>query len=208
MAWTSKNAPTTLAEMQGNAREIANYWAASEVEVSLEALCAMLGNMTAESGINPGAWQGYTVNYKKGYGLVQWTPATNFTDWAKERGLDITSGDAQLDRIAWELANHKQYYPTGKYPLTFAEFMASEESPEYLASAFMRNYERPASYSGEGQRRANARYWYNWFQSITPNPYPPAPDPNPDPPYIPGENFPTGKILGTKPIWKILGGAN
>lgn len=206
MAWVSKNSPTSLAEMQNNALLVAEFWARSSIEVKPNALYAMLANMQAESGINPGAWQGYVVNYNRGYGLVQWTPATNFTVWAIANGYSIESGEAQLKRIEYEYNSHIQYYKTNSYPLTFAEFMQSEESPEYLASAWMHNYERPNSYAQEGQRRANARYWYNYFHSITPNPYPPSPDPNPDPPYIPGGVKPWGKILGTKPMWKIVGG--
>lgn len=205
MAWISKNSPTTLAEMQNNALMVAEYWGRSAIEVKPNALYGMLGNMQAESGINPGAWQGYVVNYNRGYGVVQWTPATNFTNWATANGYEITSGEAQMKRIEYEYNAGIQYYKTSAYPLTFAQYMQSDESPEYLASAWMHNYERPNSYAQEGQRRANARYWYNYFNNIEPNPYPPNPDPTPDPPYIPGEVLPWGKILGTKPIWKMRG---
>ena len=208
MAWISKNSPTTLAEMQNNAREVAAFWANQpDLEVTVEAIAAMLGNMQAESGINPGAWQGYTVNYNRGYGLVQWTPATNFTQWAVLNGYDITSGEAQCLRMRYELDHGLQFYSTKQYAINFKGFLtATDKTPEWLASAFMRNYERPASYSGEGQRRANARYWYNYLTGGAVGPWPPAPDPTPDPPYVPGEVLPTGKILGVKPIWKILGG--
>lgn len=80
MAWIAKNSPTTLSEMKNNAREFWNFWLRQyDIDVTREAVAAMLGNMQAESGINPGAWQGYTVNYNRGFGLVQWTPATNYT---------------------------------------------------------------------------------------------------------------------------------
>lgn len=208
MAWIAKNSATTLAEMKNNALLVAAFWRSqTDIKVTTEAIAGMLGNMQAESGINPGAWQGYTVNYNRGYGLVQWTPATNYTRWAVANGYKIDSGDAQCLRMRWELDNGKQFYSTEQYPVNFKSFLTTTgRTPEWLASAFMHNYERPNSYAQEGRRRANARYWYEWLQGAAPGPWPPSPDPNPDPPYIPGTVLPSGKILGIKPIWKILGG--
>lgn len=207
MAWIAKNSPTTLSEMKNNAREFWNFWLRQyDIDATREAVAAMLGNMQAESGINPGAWQGYTVNYNRGFGLVQWTPATNYTRWATQRGYPIDSGQAQCERIRYELDNGLQYYSTSQYPISFMDFLTKEGyTPEYLASAFVHNYERPASYSGEGQRRANARWWYTWMTGGGAGPWPPPPDPNPDPPYTPGAVLPSGKILGVKPIWKMIG---
>ena len=66
-----------------------------------------------------------------------------------------------------------QYTPTSGYPLSFTDFQHSTDSPEYLASAWLKNFEK-ASVEVESQRRANARYWYEW---ITNHEYIPTYDP-------------------------------
>lgn len=43
-----------------------------------EAIAGMLGNIYGESGLNPWLWQGNTVNYSLGYGLFQFTPASQY----------------------------------------------------------------------------------------------------------------------------------
>lgn len=129
---------------------------------TINAICGMLGNMQAESTINPGIWQNLTVNTSNGFGLVQWTPATKLIEWCSDNGLDYTDIDAQLARINYEAANGVQFYPTDTYPITFAEFIKSTESPEYLAGAFLYNYERPAEYNIT-PRQTNARTWFTFF---------------------------------------------
>ena len=51
-----------------------------------QAACGVLGNMESESQFNPGIWQS-TNNLSNGYGLVQWTPATVFLNYAKDQGI-------------------------------------------------------------------------------------------------------------------------
>ena len=43
-----------------------------------ECVAGMCGNMAWESGLNPWRWQGDTVNYNAGYGLVQYTHASDY----------------------------------------------------------------------------------------------------------------------------------
>lgn len=122
----------------------------------------MLGNMQTESTINPGLWESRDAyNMNVGFGLVQWTPASKYIDWANERGLDYMDIDSQLKRILYELSNGGQWYSTSNYPLSFASFAQSTATPEYLAAAFIYNYERPANYSTLSTRQTQARYWYN-----------------------------------------------
>ena len=73
------------------------------------AVIGMLGNMVAESGLNPARWEGDTNRYlsgergiKKGFGLVQWTPWNKHWDWCGERGYDPYDIDGQLEHIQWE----------------------------------------------------------------------------------------------------------
>lgn len=45
---------------------------------TLEAVCAIIGNMNNESAMNVWRWQGDSVNYSAGYGLIQFTPASDY----------------------------------------------------------------------------------------------------------------------------------
>lgn len=45
---------------------------------TLEAVCAIIGNMANESAMNPWRWQSDSVNYSAGYGLIQFTPARDY----------------------------------------------------------------------------------------------------------------------------------
>ena len=75
MSWTISNNYLTEAQMQGNALEVWKYF--SGKGWTLNAIGGILGNMEKESNINPGLWQSLKEgNYSGGYGLVQWTPAT------------------------------------------------------------------------------------------------------------------------------------
>lgn len=125
------------------------------------AIAGMLGNMETESTINPGIWQNLDAgNTALGFGLVQWTPATKYIDWANGNGYPITDIDGQLERLQYEIDNNLQWIATDAYPLTFAEFKISSQTPEYLAQAFLRNYERPQN-QNQPERSTQARYWFD-----------------------------------------------
>lgn len=157
-------------EMKINARYIWNYlrpkgW-------SLNAVAGMLGNMETESTINPGIWQNLTESETGGFGLTQWTPAPKYLDWCSDRGYDPSAMNSALDRILYELEYGLQYYETDAYPLTFSEFKVSSETPEYLAQAFLYNYEKPADMN-QPNRSTQARKWYDYLISgSTPTPTP------------------------------------
>lgn len=133
------------------------------------AVAGMLGNLEVESGLNPGRWQSDDVgNTSGGYGLVQWTPATNYLNWCTAQGLsDPSTMDNNLARIIYELDHGLQWIATSEYNLSFEEFTKSNESPEYLASAFLKCYER-AGVEVEDARRSNAIAWLEWLQYETP----------------------------------------
>ena len=133
------------------------------------AIAAICGNMQVESYLNPGQWQhGYAVgSASAGYGLVQWTPRTKYSDCA---GSDWSSNwDKQTLRIEYELQNGLQWQATAAYPLTFQQFKTADEtqySVEYLARAFYYCYERGTIL---GQRETYARNWYNYIQGLAPS---------------------------------------
>ena len=154
------NSYLTQSQMASNAQYILNYLRARGW--TKNAVCGMLGNMQTESTINPGIWQSLQENNMNvGFGLVQWTPASKFINWANENGLYYLNIDSQLMRILYEVENKIQWYSTSNYPMSFANFTQSTQSPSYLAAAFIYNYERPASYSTLSVRQSQANYWYN-----------------------------------------------
>lgn len=161
MAWTISNNYLTESQMQGNALEVYNFFSARGW--TLNAIAGMLGNMERESNINPGLWQSLDYgNYSGGYGLVQWTPATNYTDWASSHGYSITDPQGQMIWIDTMTVSSGQWIATNEYNLSFDSFKKSTQSPEWLASAFLKNFER-AGVEAEDERRSDARKWYNYL---------------------------------------------
>lgn len=157
--WISKDGPLTIEEMKTNA---SNIWAFFKPKGwTLNAVSAMLGNMQSESSINPGRWESDNVgNMDNGFGLVQWTPARNYIDWA---GTNYKEGTRQCERIIYELENGIQWYATSSYDLTFEEFSKSTLTPRYLAMAFINNYERPLD-TNQPIRGDQAEFWYNYLK--------------------------------------------
>jgi hypothetical protein len=151
--WIVKtDTPLNEDEQLNNAQLVANHFAATWAP---EAICALCGNMSHESWINPDVWEfGYNHSLDRGFGLVQWTPASKYIDWATAAGLDWHTGDSQLSRIDYEatediqwIANghNKRYGKESKYDFSFADFRINAPNltiPE-LTEAFMWNYEGP-----------------------------------------------------------------
>jgi hypothetical protein len=174
MVYNPESRALTLAEMTVNAQYILDYLLADGW--TKNAVCGMLGNMQSESSINPARWQSDDIgNTSGGYGLVQWTPATKYFSWCDSNGLTYGEMDSNLKRILWEVANNQQWISTSSYPMTFADFTTSSQTPEYLAEAFITNYERPADPT-QPQRQTQARYWYDNLTGggSIPNPTPTA----------------------------------
>lgn len=126
MAWIEGNRFLTMSEMENNARIIWNYLGSKGW--SINAVAGMLGNMQHESSINPKIWEALTVDYSRGYGLTQWTPATKLFNWV---GTDNPTGEQELDRIIYESENELQWFYNGEVgespPITFKEFTTSTE---------------------------------------------------------------------------------
>lgn len=158
------NAYLTQSQMQVNAQDLLDFFIGQGW--SKNAICGMLGNMQTESTINYGIWQNLdNTNTANGFGLVQWTPSTNYTYWASANGYGSDHVNGEKQRILYEVANNVQWISTSTYNMTFAQFTTSTDTPENLASAWMHNYERPASYSTESTRQTQARNWFNTLTS-------------------------------------------
>lgn len=154
----------TQSEMEINAQYIFSFF--KNKGWSNNAIAGILGNMQAESSLNPGRWQSEDIgNTSGGYGLVQWTPASKYLEWVSG---DASTMDNNLSRIIYEIENGLQWIPTDEYPLSFASFTTSTETPSYLASAFLKCYER-AGVEVEATRQANANEWYAFLTGKTPS---------------------------------------
>lgn len=166
---------------------------------TLNAVCGLLGNIDAECNYNPWQWEqgsppastDYTeIHDGGGYGLVQWTPASKYVGDSvamqspyyapnfSDIGGNVNDGYAQLYAIQNQTG---QYSATSEYPLTYDDYRASTQTADYLASAWMYNYEvprmdTPPEDPGLEQRRRNAAlFWYNVLQGVTPGPGPTPP---------------------------------
>lgn len=164
LEWITGNRYLTDAEEENNAYMF--LYAMSGYGWTLNAIAGALGNIESESGINPGIWQNLYPTPSNGYGLVQWTPSTNYTNWAEQNGYAIDDGEGQCYWIANVTVTAGQWIGTPEYPITFDTFTSSTESPEYLASAFLHNFERPADFSTEETRREQAHKWYDFLQNV------------------------------------------
>lgn len=203
--WTNQNPIQaglfTQADQQVNAREIYGYFQAQGW--TLYAVSGLLGNMQAESYINPGQWQlGHTIEDPRpvndtGFGLVQWTPwqkyvnsSPYFGDW--EAGANWRYNyPRQLDRIQYELDYDEQHPDGGQwirhsyqgYYYSFKQYSRlTQYLPEQMASLFFVSYER-GTWSNE--RGTYARNWYDYLNEVGPLP-PPVP------------------VTGHVPIWLLF----
>ncbi len=172
LSWISGNRYLSQSEMENNAEIIYYYFISCGWTIN--AIAAMCGNMQAESTINPGLWEGLSP-YNGGYGLVQWTPYTKYSNWA---GNDWdTDHDLQLDRIRYELLNGLQWDPargdneTGSntFYQTFQDFTQSTLSPSILANQWCYKYEYPAT-RPQPIRGTYSDQWYQFFSSLPPRP--------------------------------------
>lgn len=183
--WIKGNRYLSTGEMQNNAQII--FTTLLGFGWTVEAIAGAMGNFQKESTVNPGLWQNLTPNPDLGWGLAQWTPSTNYTDWAAQNGYAPDDGDKQLIWIN-TLSDVDQYYPTSAYPETWEEYIHSTKDPEYLAYAWMNNWERPKD-RDQPERKTYARYWYEWWLGE----------------YIPPPNPPMdGDWKKSMPIWMAL----
>lgn len=163
MEYISANRYLNMDEMEVNARYISRRLLSHNW--TLNAIAGVLGNMEVESTINPGIWEGLQEgNMSGGYGLVQWTPATKYTDWADSRGLPWGHPDSQIQRILYEVDNNIQWiHPT----MTFKEFTISTLPPYILAVLFLHHYERPAE-PDDDNRGKKGEFWYEFIKDMSP----------------------------------------
>ncbi|MCI8371702.1 MAG: hypothetical protein HFI75_04770 [Lachnospiraceae bacterium] len=169
-------------QMSSNARYIFNYLRL--FGFTKQAACGVLGNMQVESyRMDPGIWE-VLNNTKHGYGLVQWTPATKFIDWAAECKIIAKSTaesvnsltyhypeklmDAELDFLIFNTTNKEFFPPSNSSDVeptikTFAQYKASTLSPKVLAKVFHDYFERSNDLTSISKRMEYADHWYSIF---------------------------------------------
>jgi len=115
------------------------YSSFSSQGYTIEAVAAIIGNMNNESAMNPWRWQGDTVNYAAGYGLIQFTAARdyinltgvpyhspNLSTSSQTSGATPEDGYAQCDVIyndrlsKWQSNIWRDYWSTSRYPTEYA----------------------------------------------------------------------------------------
>ena len=146
------------------------YKALSDKGWTINAISAILGNMQTESTFNTGIWEGNRVNnLSVGFGLVQWTPASKYINWCKEKygnDVDYTTLEHNIDRIIWEVDNKKQWGPRKSFGyMSFKDFTQSTLDVGYLTRAFMLCYERPADQS-EAKQEKRAQQGIKWHNYL------------------------------------------
>lgn len=185
--WTNLNpfnVGYTGADQLQNAREMYGYFDAKGW--TLEAISGMLGNLNAESYLNPAQWQQGGIiedpnpGNVEGFGLVQWTPWQKYVDSSNWFGNWRAGPNwrtdyiRQLDRIQYEVEYDVQYPNQGQWitsaqsgNLTFKQFTESTATPADLAYYFFYGYERG---TWDSSRQTAAQYWYNILQIYGPLP--------------------------------------
>lgn len=181
----SSGTQLTTAQRESNAKYIYDFLL--DEGFNKIAACAVLGNIEQESGFNPGIWESLN-NTNKGYGIVQWTPATTFLNRAVETDFldsatytaanDLAESNAktlmltELRCLIWCCSSRGDYGNPSKfgfenhtgYTLSFPDFKKATYDVGTMAIIFHDHYER----SGDNEtmlnvRAANAEKWYNYF---------------------------------------------
>lgn len=159
--------PLTEDEALNNCRVFWGYF--KEKGWSLNAVSGILGNAWYESTVNPNRWQGDDPWHQPpdqwGFGLVQWTPYTKIISWLEERvGLNDVSkfGQAECDRIQWEMENNQQWIATSTYPESFRSYSTTTKDPYTCAIEFLANYERPYD-PNQPERGTKAQELYDYL---------------------------------------------
>lgn len=163
---------------KNNAVEFYNFF--SPKGLTLESICGMLGNIERESTLNPGIKQ--TTSTSSGWGLIQWTPSTDLTNWCKKYRYNWYDGTAQCIRINAEGEQTMDaggvWIPTASYPYSWDEFKALTDVNE-ATKAYLYERER----AGAEALDLRLEYANKWYEYLGGQPSPPEPPEPPEPPH-------------------------
>lgn len=171
MSWNymiTDSVPWLHKTQTGNADEIISYF--NSLGFTNEAIAGLLGNMEHESYLNPGQQEiGYNGSTSHGYGLIQWTPATNLINVI---GNEWYRGDLQIQFINEE-GSTSAWIPTERFPYSWSEFSQLTDYKE-ATMAYAIERER-AGVSAFEARIKYADFWYNYILNNPPTPPTPTP---------------------------------
>lgn len=201
MSWhyrltTAQYQVLTNEEMQENAVEFYNYFTNRYGNsITLEAICGMLGNIHLESVMNPGSMSSNDeYDQNTGWGLIQWTPPTDLTNWITSKQYSTwCDGAAQCELIGDEGDGNDpsvsgRWLITPDYQYTWAEFLLLTSVDEATA-AYCFERER-AGVVSLATRQQYAQQWYTYLSGVI-NPFvPPTP--------------PTPTRIKKMPLWMML----
>ena len=138
MAWHAKPSGGYGVNTTEGTDNINEVWAILQSHgYTQEAAAGVLGNVKAESGLNPWRWQGDTFGTSRGYGLFQFTPASdyinlpgatpNMSTSAQTTGATAADGARQVDCFAndelskWVPSAWRPYWSTTTYADLYAK---------------------------------------------------------------------------------------
>ena len=133
--WISSNAPLSQSQMENNAGIVVELLTAKGV--NSRTIAAILGNMQAESTINPGRHE----TGGQGYGLIQWTPQSVLIDHAGKIGLtDYENGSVQVETLLSELGGvNNDWYTTAAFIQPYYDSGATADMIGITADEFLKN---------------------------------------------------------------------
>lgn len=181
-------------QLTGNALNVKNYLEARGF--SPGAIIGILANMEHESYMNPGQQEhGYGGSPARGYGLVQWTPASSkILAYAQSIPAAWYDGDVQMDFL---MINAPQSWGMA-YQVTWDQYKLLNDI-YYATKVFFYNFERG---TWADVMYDYAAYWFNYLYGETP-PQPPDP-PTPPPPTPPGPGDDVNNLLLALKLAKVL----
>ena len=172
----------------GNAQNVYDYLHA--LGFTNEACIGIIANMEHESYINPAQQEiGYGGDTSRGYGLVQWTPAsTKILAYADSVGGNWYDGDLQMNYL---MINAPQsWIKTSNFPYTWEQYKQIDNI--YTATrCFFANFERGTFHNA---LLDYADYWsdhINYAGGTTPPDIPPVQPP----PYNPNPDIPLADAI-------------
>ena len=121
------------------------------------AIAGILGNMYAESGVEPATTE---VGGGGGYGLVQWTPKSKLTTYANSVGKSADALSTQVEFLVKQLKGTTTIFPD---TAAYAPIMAAKSVNE-ATEVFLNLYER-AGVSNLAKREQAAQGYYDEFHT-------------------------------------------
>ena len=160
----------TQDEKEANAAKAMSYL--RQNGFTIWAAAGIVGNMWAESAMNPGLWQGgiqHAYDSGVGYGLVQWTPWSDYWPWPAGSTDWENNGPRQMERLKYEKDNNLEFWhnQTAMPGWSWSTFAAIEPTPpdtdddavNLATEVFCYRYLAPANPAGTmANRQYHARY--------------------------------------------------